>query len=241
MTQGSLGDCWLAASMAAVARARPEVIRSMIRARGDGRYDVSLYIDEDGVLIVAPDEPRVVTVTSSFPMLAGAPAYARPGDTSATGETELWPMLIEKAYAAAISGGYPSLQGEVMGVGRVGGFAGLLGTGARPTQVTPGSEPEILADIGGALAAGRPVICETPAEFDSAQARAARGVGVRSNHAYAPISVDGDTIHLQDPNHHRDISVPAATFSQVFASYSLAGDATPRDAAVGGAVETERD
>jgi hypothetical protein len=240
VTQGAIGDCWLAASMAAVARARPEVIRSAIRARDDGSYDVSLYISEEGRLMFAPDAPRTVRVTSRFPMLAGAPAYAQPGDASAAGP-ELWPMLIEKAYAAMISGGYPSLAGEVEEAGRVGGLAALLGIGSTKTQITPQTTDEqVLADIAGALGARRPVICTTPPEFsDTVVARAASGVGVRSNHAYAPVSVDGDTIHLQDPNHHRDISVPVATFRQVFADYSITADPTPREPPAGGPVRVE--
>jgi Calpain family cysteine protease len=238
VTQGGIGDCWLAASMAAVARARPEVIRSAIRTRGDGTYDVSLYLGEDGRLILSPDPPRTVQVTSNFPMRAGAPAYAQPGDASAAGP-ELWPMLIEKAYAAMISGGYPGLAGGVEGRGQVGGLQALLGTAAATTQISPQTtDAQVLADIGGALAGRRPVICTTPAEYaDPASEAAAARVRIRSNHAYAPVSVDGDTIHLQDPNHHRDLSLPVATFRQVFADYSLAGDATPRVPPVGGPVQ----
>jgi hypothetical protein len=56
---------------------------------------------------------------------------------------------------------------------------------------------------------------------------------------WAAVSVDGDTIHLQDPNHHRDISVPVATFRQVFADYSITADPTPREPPTGGAVRVE--
>ena len=77
VTQGSLGDCWLAAAMAAVARARPEVIRSLIHDRGDGTYDVSLYIAEGGGFVEGPaaaDGPRVV----ELPGAVGTPGL-RPG------------------------------------------------------------------------------------------------------------------------------------------------------------------
>jgi len=234
VTQGGIGDCWLAAAMAAVARARPDAIRSLIRERGDGSYDVSLFIAEDGGFLQSPSLPRTVRVTSSFPMQSGRPAYAQAGDTSAEGVRELWPMLIEKAYAAMITGGYASLSGDVEGAGRVGGLPALLGTTAPMTLVQDRSDEQILAEISGALIGGRPIICETPAAFGASGAGA--GVGIRSNHAYAPSAVNEDTIVLQDPNDHRPRYVPVATFRALFRGYRIAADAAPRDPPADGPV-----
>ena len=63
--------------MAAVARARPEVIRSLIHDRGDGTYDVSLYIAEGGGFVL--ESPQTVRVSSTFPAQSGRPAYAQAG------------------------------------------------------------------------------------------------------------------------------------------------------------------
>ena len=52
--------------------------------------------------------------------------------------------------------------------------------------------------------------------------------------------MDGDTIHLQDPNDHRDHAVSVATFRRLFELYQVAGDAAPHDPPPGGPVETER-
>ena len=232
VTQGSLGDCWLAAAMAAVARARPEVIRSLIHDRGDGTYDVSLYIAEGGGFA---ESPQTVRVSSSFPAQSGRPAYAQAGDTSAAGLRELWPMLIEKAYAAMLSGGYPSLSGDVSGSGRAGGLSALLGTSSAVTLVADRTDAQVLADISGALVDRRPIVCETPPAFGAPGAGA--GVGIRSNHAYAPSAVTDDTIMLQDPNDHRPCSVPVATFRALFRAYMTVGVDAVHDPPPGGPVQ----
>ena len=123
-------------------------------------------------------------MSSSFPVRSGRPAFAQAGDASDAGLRELWPMLIEKAYAALISGGYASLSGDVEGAGRVGGLPAMLGTATDETLVEDRSDQQVLDDISGALIGRRPIICETPPAFGAPGAGA--GVGIRSNHAYAP-------------------------------------------------------
>ena len=82
VTQGQLADCYLLSSLAAVAQARPDLIRNIIKQNSDGSYTVTFSIPIGGAI----GSPRFVykhseRVTSDFPANgAGGPAYAAYGD-----------------------------------------------------------------------------------------------------------------------------------------------------------------
>lgn len=96
--QGSLGDCWLLATMAALADANPDAIREMITDNGDGTYTVKLWID---------GKRESYVVDGDFIVNDGVPRYAG-------GNREpnvLWPLVLEKAVALAM-GGYPEIESD---------------------------------------------------------------------------------------------------------------------------------
>mgnify|MGYP006289000415 CR=1 FL=1 len=108
--QGNLGDCFLLASMAAIARQNPEAIRRMIRDNGDGTYTVTLYRNSRPLRFWQPEyTPVEVEVTQEFPAVDGEPVFAQPGDGGGA-QQELWTLLVEKAYAQQ-QGGYGDLEG----------------------------------------------------------------------------------------------------------------------------------
>src|SRR5690606_36561200 len=43
VSQGQLGDCYFIASLAAIARQNPDLIREMIRDNGDGTYTITFH------------------------------------------------------------------------------------------------------------------------------------------------------------------------------------------------------
>ena len=106
--QGRLGDCYLIAALGALAHKNPEAIKDMIKDNGDGTYTVTFYdtnpdryrfpfstggfMDFNTTPELVPVE---VTVDADVPMKDGHPIYAGFGDSG----TEMWVMLIEKAYA----------------------------------------------------------------------------------------------------------------------------------------------
>lgn len=87
--QGNTGDCYLMASLAALAAANPDLIRQMITLNLDGTYTVRFFNEQTG-------EAEYITVSADeIPKnKSGEPIYAKYGDNG-----ELWPAIIEKGYA----------------------------------------------------------------------------------------------------------------------------------------------
>ena len=101
--QGSVGDCYMLATLASLADADPQVIEQMIAPLGDGTYAVRFY---DGTTPVYLRVDGDLPVTSS-----GGLAYAELSDAG-----ESWVPLVEKAYAYFRYGenSYASLHGGWM-------------------------------------------------------------------------------------------------------------------------------
>ncbi|MGE0710227.1 MAG: C2 family cysteine protease [Planctomycetota bacterium] len=127
VNQGGLGDCYFMAGIASVARTHPHRVRSMIETNADGTFSVYLWRHDYqwGEEVVGPDGtfiPQVkaqkIVVDDQFPAGWGtSPAYAEFGDVKTVNgveQRELWPMILEKAYAKfkqsyeAIEGGWSS-------------------------------------------------------------------------------------------------------------------------------------
>ena len=89
ITQGLLlGDCYLLATLAAMAKADPDLIRQMIKINADGTYTVRFFNEETG------KEEFVTVNKKDIPHIFGYSINAQKGDGG-----ELWPAIIEKAYA----------------------------------------------------------------------------------------------------------------------------------------------
>ncbi|MDE1976485.1 MAG: hypothetical protein KGI84_04405 [Elusimicrobia bacterium] len=110
VVQGSLDDCYLMASLAAVAQAHPDLIRRMIRQNADGTFSVTFYKRRLPWEFWKPEYgPVVVRVDNRFPASAGESGsfelmYAQQGPGG------IWPMVVEKAYAA-YKGSYADING----------------------------------------------------------------------------------------------------------------------------------
>ncbi|MBX6391246.1 MAG: peptidase C2, partial [Frankia sp.] len=88
--QGALGDCYLAAVLIAIARARPEAIGAGLRENPNGTVTVTLFRN---------GRPFPVTVTRDLPA-RGLGLDSR----DLAGRPELWAALYEKAFARAHGG-----------------------------------------------------------------------------------------------------------------------------------------
>ncbi|MCP4810177.1 MAG: hypothetical protein GY913_24380 [Proteobacteria bacterium] len=198
--QGSLGDCYFMAGMAATARANAEDIRHLIKDNGDGTFDVTLWLRKNGY---GDFEAVTRTVDGRFPMSGSSPKYAKVG-SSADGQKELWPMLLEKRLAME-PGDYTLISGGNVGK-NVPGFDGaspmLRGKAERYTRTTSLNEDQVLQRMQAALDSDQPITVDSHAMADDqGLASEAKKWNVYGNHAYAVESVDIEKglINLQNP------------------------------------------
>lgn len=210
--QGALGDCYLIAGMAAVARADPEAIKKIIKDNGDGTFDVTLHLRRSRY-----SRPMPVTRTVDARLAvksAGKPLYAGTGDSEG-GDVELWTALIEKTVAQhkesydLISGGNINGEGFVFA-----GVAELLtGKGESYLRTEGMDEDDCLLHIAIALDEKQAIVASSKnVKDDEEMTREANKHNVYWNHAYAPESVDLDarTVTLQNPwgsNHVQDLPI----------------------------------
>jgi hypothetical protein len=110
VNQNDLGDCYFLASVAALARSNPAAISNMIRENRDAAgnvvsYTVSLWDKESSWFgLRQKNKLKEITVDNNFP----ASGRANPGDVDGAGNQEIWPMILEKAFAQ-MKGGYAEI------------------------------------------------------------------------------------------------------------------------------------
>lgn len=98
--QGSLGDCWLISAMAAMAEF-PDALQALFdttKVSPDGHYVITLYSYAEGGM-------KEFDVDDRLPVEGSTCKYVK-----ITDEGEIWPCLLEKAFAMYV-GGYDNLDG----------------------------------------------------------------------------------------------------------------------------------
>jgi hypothetical protein len=189
--QGPMGDCYLVGSLAALAKANPNVILDMVHPNRDAvgnvaSYTVDLY-SRTGPLNQLTKTPVTVDATQ-FSRLA-----ARSSDTDSAGRHEIWTKVIEKAYAN-LKGGYSKI-----GNGGNPGAAleALTGLPARECAPRAYSFDQLQKDLGE----GRPVCFSTVPEKDAGPLLAA--LNLHGSHCYAVVDskVEGgkQMVRLSNP------------------------------------------
>lgn len=110
--QGNLADCYVMSSLGEVAKANPQLIQNAIKDNGDGTYTVRFYERQgDGPFgwFGHHYDPVDIKVTPDLPMDgSGNPVFAGTADRDGA-QQELWPALMEKAYAQW-KGGYDAIN-----------------------------------------------------------------------------------------------------------------------------------
>ena len=109
--QGGLGDCYLLSAMSIIAHSRPELIKKIFHPesriyRYEGIYSLMLYSGK---------KPTVVTVDDRFMANTrdNRHAFASLMTSATNNEREIWPLLIEKAYAK-FHGSYFNIEGGLV-------------------------------------------------------------------------------------------------------------------------------
>lgn len=233
--QGHLGDCYLFAAMAAVARVNPQAIRDLIHKNDDGTYNVKLYIyDQKWQPHRTPTIiQRIKPVFPSWKESKGS-AYGHSGEGEEQGDVlELWPMLIEKAYAYYRSG-YDVIQeheGRTTDV-----IIPLLVKGVTihdsesHEDLKPGQEGKIAKNIAKAIEQRRAVTAATKSKSDLSKEDPQLVTGpygtVHGNHYYVPLSVDLSKLKMDLYNpwgEEKDhlTGLPLSAFIRLFDFYTI--------------------
>lgn len=183
--QDGYGSCGVMSTLETIAQQNPAAIQQMIQDNGDGTYTVTFQEQaEDGSW-------QEVEVTVSGPFDGGAADPS--GDVNSRGEQEIWPAIIEKAYAQQYksddqhygSGVFPSdVMEHVLGADA---------DTAAPDQVS-------FADMEQKLDDGEAVVAWT-AGFDTAEQKTlAQQYGISGGHAYSVSDVVPAGTEYTDPN-----------------------------------------
>lgn len=186
--QGTVGDCYWMAGLAAQAEQNPQVIQDMFIVNGDGTYTVQFF-RWDGT-------KEFVTVDSMLPTSNGKLIYAGIGLAWDDVTGELWAPLAEKAYAQLNEfgwsrAGFPSNgQNSYSGIDSGYAYAALTQISGNPSVAF--SFPASVAGkniFNEAYSSGK-MICfityNTPAN-----------PGVVGNHVYVVIGWDAESQELQ--------------------------------------------
>lgn len=186
--QGYLADCFLVASMGAIAMQRPDLIEHMIKDNGDGTVTVTLYTQNGALTVPGEGKPVEVRISMKLPSSNGVrPAYAK------ASSKELWPALIEKAYVAQFYGGdYQNANG---GGSPGDAMTGMLGQASTDFSTKSNDAKTTVANVASLLKGGKPVVAASfdKNETDDALKKLADEKNVHAWHAYVVTKADEKT------------------------------------------------
>jgi len=188
INQVQLGDCFLLSSIGEIVLQDPTFISNMIHANANGTETVTLYEASSGSLSswnTTAFKPVAETVTNVFP---GDSVNNGAGQAVVNGQKEIWPQVIEKAFAA-LGGGYGSIANGGSPVTAMEELTGQAASFMSPASLT-------LATLESFVKAGDLIVMDT-------RAGGALPNGLVNDHAYMLGSVTGSgasvMVHLLNP------------------------------------------
>jgi hypothetical protein len=242
--QGALGDCYFLASVASLAQRNPSAIEQMIKDNGNDTYSVTFYkSSKNGTF-----QPVTVTVDGKIPELKDSNGTEEPVYADSPDAKEIWPDIIEKAYAK-LRNGYRTI-GE--GGAEADAMAALTGKAATSYGVSPQSAQSLFNSLRSAIAGGKLTAVGSFSNADLKKNLArlnAEGaatlpasttydkLGLVDDHVYTILGVTDDNgqqmIQLRNPwgtqgyqgqgNSNGEFEMPFRDFAQLFQEVSIGG------------------
>ena len=217
--QGSLGDCYFMAAVAAVAKANPQAIKNLIDGPDEkGNYQVKLYVNKNKTEYFSWRNYEMVRISPEFLVnSSGKPIYAGLGDG------ELWVMLLEKAYAILRGKHkYGKAEDDYQGIAGGSGeeaIEALTGEEAHQFIIKTLSKENMIDKIRTALDENKPITTTTPSKYTDAQKETMqqKGISLYASHVYYILNIDDNTILLRNP--HNNSSNTGRSFSMKIDHY----------------------
>jgi hypothetical protein len=193
--QGGLGDCYLLSSFGEEALFHPAAISHMIHANANGTETVTLYLDSRGRLPTWGDtsfKAVAVTVTNVF---ANNAMDTGAGQDVLGNLKEIWPQVIEKAFAEENGGVHATMAAQYAAIGHGGNPALAMMELTGQTATYQSAASVTLAGLLADVAAGDLLV------FDTGSSKP--GYGLVANHAYMFDRINGSgasaTVQLLNP------------------------------------------
>lgn len=198
--QGNLGDCWFLASLAAVARRNPQLIRDMISGPDkDGNYQVTFYTDTRGSFLYffgTGGNKVTVTVDGKLPVRKdnGEVAYAQLGPAQGD-QVATWVAIVEKAWAVR-NGGYPKIDGGYSGDA----LQAITGWKSEPFDPGSLSKQDFITKMRDAQHNGQPAVADLLDKNDADFRKGVVDKNLVVGHSYVVLDVrDDGSVLMQNP------------------------------------------
>lgn len=178
--QGYLGDCYFLASLGAIAKQNPDIIRNMIKPNANGTYTVTFY--KDG-------KPVEITVTPEYPHYKnGGPVFANPAEGDGNAQ-EQWPLIVEKAYAQ-----YKGTYGDIEGGWPHDAMTEITG---QPSHSQSSGDVHSAGDVQHLLDQGQSVCANT--KGDSDKEFISSDPKIVAGHSYMVVGTHDGKVVLRNP------------------------------------------
>ena len=200
INQGTLGDCYLLSAIAEEAYYNPSLISNIIHDNGDGTQTVTLF----GSASIPGLKTEQITVVDANLSASGVNGS---GQDVVAGVQELWPAVLENAYAQ-ISGGYSAIGNGGLPIF---GFSALNGANASAGSTSGLTE----AGLKALQSSGDLIVLST-------SATGALPYGLINDHSYfykGITTVGGvDYVNVGNPwGYNQAAPIPVSALSTAFA------------------------